>query len=128
MNFERNIEPKEALGIGMKANAVLIETLYFLETERIGDGMAYQIIKSPIAISDHCQVFSYLEKIAAGEMSAYDFCFIPDTGEYPNNAPLTNLSSMSGKYVKYIGRGFLAISAYDNPDEFTNREIIIKIP
>lgn len=130
MTFERKKEVKESLGIGIKANAILINNFYVLEAEIDDFNFLHSRIvkKSPLIITDPRQVFDILEQVSLGNVIPSEFCFEADSGNYPSTGPLINLEEMRGKYVKYRGGGFPAVSAYDKSDEFTNREVFFLIP
>lgn len=129
MDFERNKEVKESIGIGIKANAPHIRSLYYLEID-IEDfhNDRFQGIarRSPIIISDVREAFDILYEIEMGKRNPEDYVIELETEDQVGS--LEPLWKYRGRWLKFLGRGFPAVSAYDRPGEFNSREIIIKVP
>jgi len=124
MNFERGKEVKEAIKLGVKANAPRILNLYILDDEPV-DFNTGLVRKTP-NIVDPKVAMEYLIKIAEGQMDLQDFCFEMETPD--GIGSLEPLWKYRGKYLKFRAGGYQAVSAYDYNNEFTNREILILIP
>jgi len=111
MKFERYQNPKDAIGIGLKANAPIIDGL-FIEDITL-DSMQGNYTKELHAIN-HSDVPQTLREIEMGELPADQYHFEEEQPIF-GNANLKHLKDYAGKYVKYLNNK--SFSAYDDPDE-----------
>jgi hypothetical protein len=130
MQFERGLDPKEAIGIGLKAKAPVIGLLYKVEIEYdMNPNQAYVAERKTLSIVDSSEVFLILEGISQGRMPLDAFAFEQEsdfskTGE---RQPLEFFTEYKGKYLKYVSRGVSFRMSFDEYDHY-NREYIFLIP
>jgi hypothetical protein len=111
MQFERGLDPKEAIGIGLKANAPIIDQLYIEDISMDGERGTWT--KELHAIN-HSDVPQTLIEIEMGQLPAEQYHFEEEQPIF-GNAKLKHLRDYSGKCVKYLNNK--SFSAYDDPDQ-----------
>ena len=109
MNFERGKDPKSAMGIGAKANAIVVENvIYARKTIAPSENMNtvtwsfdFETENSP----SHC--IRILMGIQECELNPdeYAITYVGDTGDYEMGSPIKTemISDLLGTYVKYRG-------------------------
>lgn len=110
MKFERGLDTKESIGIGLKANAPIIENLFL---EDITVEYETGLTGKELNIVNHSDVSQTLGEIEIGQLPADQYHFEEEQPMW-GNANLKHLKDYAGKYVKYLNNK--SISAYDYPD------------
>jgi len=127
MNFERGLDPKEAIGVGLKANAPLIGALYRVEIEYEGGyDRAYVSERKVLSIIDSSEVPLILERVSQGIIPLDALAFEQDKPFGAEPPKLEHFTNYRGKYLKYIDRTIRHM-ARDTYDHY-NQEYIFLIP
>ena len=130
MNFKRGQDPKEAIGVGLKANAPLIGLLYKIEykkdynwdyTPSISERKTLNIVNSG-------EVIHILEGLVNGTIPLENFAFEKESE--PESELVRDLkffTEYKGKYLRYIDRTPIMVN-YPMDNNIIHREYIFLIP
>ena len=110
MEFERHQNPKDAIGIGLKATAPIIDSLFLEDITVNGESGMYT---KELHAVNHSDVPQVLRDIEMGEIPADQYHFEEEQPKF-GNAKLKHLVDYVGRYVKYLNNK--SFSAYDDPD------------
>jgi hypothetical protein len=98
MNFERGLDPKEALSVGLKANAQYIQNVYRIIPEF---DFPTGIVRKTMNIVNDTEVLKILEGISHGELFVEDFAFEIMDKDIFSTGSLKFFKDFRGKYLKY---------------------------
>lgn len=130
MDFERHKDGKEALGVGLRANALTINNFYVLKTDiiqhRADNGLVIGLPnRSPMIIYEPKTIWQILEMVAKGTLTPSDFCFDIIEPDSVMSSKMFFLRDLRGRYVRYIAR---SINPSSEPDDFIGTEGLFLIP
>lgn len=125
MDFERGKEIKEAIGVGLKANAPLIQTFYHIDIEVDMTGVQRRY---PMAV-DPKEVFEILTQISNERILPDLYAFEEEWIDNFHPTKIQMLEDYKGKYVRYSGL-FIPPSAFEErePSELIRKEAYFLIP
>jgi len=127
MQFERGLDPKEAIGVGLKANAPIIGALYRVDIEYEGGwDKQYVSERKTLSIIDSSEVPLILERVSQGIIPLEALAFEQDKPFGVEPTKLEFFTDYRGKYLKYVDR-IMSAMAKDEYDHW-NQEYIILIP
>lgn len=125
MNFERKSDAKETIGIGLRANAPIINNFFVLETDILDRCLDGPGPRSPVILDDPKRIWQILEMVAEGKIPPCDFCFDVEGPDYGVSSRLIFLDECRGKYVRYIAHS-MSPSFY--AEDFIGTEGFFLIP
>jgi hypothetical protein len=135
MKFVRGVDPKESMGIGIKANALTFDTIYIVQ--KYGIFETGEPREELMEIKDAESIKAIIENIVSGKINNLEDFVFSHCGAYWDDFPdrfkcsgLNKFSDYRGRYLKYksrpLDRDISHDSEYDEED--FNKEMIFLVP